>query len=308
MSRPARRLRQLGSFVLLLAALLVPARDGAGAVAKPPRRVVSLAPSLTEMVFALGAGDRLVGSTTYCDYPAAAKRIPKVGGIEDGGIDLERVLALKPDLVVAIGEGQQTAVGSLRRLGLRVEVVPAQTFEDVFGAVARMGGLLGREAAATRLAAELARRIERVRRIVTPLPPERRPRVFYQVWDRPLMTATRNTLIGRLIELAGGDNIFGDLAGRFVQVSPEAVLKRNPQAIVAPDFHATRVDPQSLARLPGFARLEAVRRGRILILDGNLVSRAGPRIADALELLSRALHPDLFPASARTGAPAEVHP
>lgn len=307
MSGPARRFRQLGPLVLLLAALFVTARDGAGAVAKPSRRVVSLAPSLTEMVFALGAGNTLVGVTTYCDYPAAAKRIPKVGGIEDGGIDLERVLALKPDLVVAIGEGQQTAVDALRRLGLRVEVVPSQTFDDVFGAVTRMGGLLGREAAAKRLTTELQRRVERIRQAVTPLPPERRPRVFYQVWDRPLMTATRNTLIGRLIELAGGVNIFGDLPGRFVQVSPEAVLQRNPQAIVAPDHHTSRVDPRSLAQLPGFSHLEAVRRGRILILDGNLVSRAGPRIAEALELLARALHPDLFPASARTAAPAEVH-
>lgn len=305
MKEAARYLRWLRFAVLLLAALLGTVREAA-AVAKPPRHVVSLAPSLTEMVFALGAGDTLAGVTTYCDYPEAAKRLPKVGGIEDGNIDLERVLALKPDLVVAIGEGQRNAVDSLRRLGLRVEVVPSQTFDDVFESIPQMGRLLGREAAAKQLTTELSRRIERVRKAVASLPGDRRPRVFYEVWDRPLMTATGDTLIGRLIELAGGVNIFGDLSGRFVQVNPEAVLKRNPQAILAPDHHAARVDPRSLTQLPGFSRLEAVRQGRILILDGNLVSRAGPRIADALELLAHALHPDLFPAAKRTAAPAGV--
>jgi iron complex transport system substrate-binding protein len=307
MRTPVRFLWQPRPAVLLLLALLGVVGETAGAVEAPPRRVVSLAPSLTEMVFALGAGDRLVGVTSYCNYPETATRLPKIGGIEDGNINLERVLALKPDLVVAIGEGQQTTVDALRRLGLRVEVVSSQTFDDVFGSITRMGGLLGRVAAAKRLTGDLERRIERIRKTIALLPRERRPRVFYEVWDRPLMTATSETLIGRLIELAGGINIFGDLSGRFVQVSPEAVLKRNPQAILAPDTHLTLVDRHSLMQLPGFSHLEAVRRGRILILDGDLVSRAGPRIADALELLARALHPDLFPAPARRVAPAVIH-
>jgi iron complex transport system substrate-binding protein len=278
----------------------------AAAPATPaPRRVVSLAPSLTEMVFALDAGDRLVGATAFCNHPAAAERVAKVGGIEDGNIDLERVLALEPDLVVAIGAGQNATVASLRRLGLRVEVVPSQTFDDVFAAIPRLGALLGRAAAAKRLSADLARRIDRVRRTVASLPAERRPRVFYEVWDRPLMTASRDTLIGRLIELGGGVNVFGDLPGRFVQVSPEAVVKRNPQVILAPDTFAGRVDAESLTALPGFSRLAAVQRGRIVVLDGDLVSRAGPRIADALERLAQALHPDLFPAAKRATPPAE---
>ena len=158
MSGPSRCFRRFGLTVLI--ALLTPALDGADAVAGPPHRVVSLAPSLTEMVFALGAGNALVGDTTYCDFPEAARRRPKVGAMEDGSIDLERVLALKPDLVVAIGEGQQTSVDSLRRLGLRVEVVPSQTYDDVFDAITRMGRLLGREAEAKRLMAELERRID----------------------------------------------------------------------------------------------------------------------------------------------------
>jgi cobalamin transport system substrate-binding protein len=275
--------------VVLLAVL-------AGATAPaPPRRVISLAPSLTEIVFALGAGDRLVGVTRYCDVPQAAKALPRIGGMEDGSIDFERVLHLRPDLVLAIGEDQETAVATLKRLGARVEVVTSQTVDDTCGAVTRVGALLGREEAARSLRAELERRVARVRAAVAALPAGHRPRVFYEVWDHPLMTGTRRSLAGQLIELAGGENIFADLSGRYVEVSPEAVLARNPQVILAPDHHALAVALENLARRPGFARVDAVRNGRIRLFDGNLISRPGPRIAFALEQVARALHPDLFP-------------
>lgn len=258
-------------------------------------RVVSLAPSLTELVFALGAGHSLVGVTSVCDYPDAALAIPRVGGMVDGEIDLERILALRPDLVLAIGEGQASTAESLQRLGLRVEVVPSQTLDDVFRAAERIGALLGENAAATRFNAALRRRVDHVRELVGPLPASRRPRVFYEVWDLPLMTATRNTLIGQLIELAGGINVFGDLGGRYVQISPEAVLKNDPQVILAPQFHGQRVEVSALMRRPGLAGVEAVRNGRVVVLDGDVISRVGPRVAQALELVAHALHPELFP-------------
>jgi len=284
--------------LLLLAILLTATRADAAAA---PRRVISLAPSLTEMVFALGAGDRLVGVTTYCNYPPAAQRVAKVGGLADGTLDLERVMALKPDLVLAIGAGQQRSLDTFRRLGLRVEVVHSETFDDVFTALTRLGSLLGREAAAKGLTAELSRRVERVRRAVASLPPGARPRVFYELWDRPLMTASRDTLIGRLIEMAGGVNVFAEVASHYPQVSPEAVVERRPELIVAPDHHASVVDARTLARQPGLASLPAIRNGRILVLDGDLVSRPGPRVADALELLAHTFHPDLIPAPPAAG-------
>ncbi len=180
------------------------------------------------MVYALGAGQTLVGVTTVCNYPEAAQKLPRIGGMEDGGVDLEKVLTLKPDMVVAIGLYQSATVEALRRLGLRVEVVPSQSVEDVFAAANRLGMLLGRQDQARRLTTDMHQRIERVRKATAALPRERRPRVFYQVWDQPLMTATRDTLIGRLIELSGGVNVFGDLSGQYVQVSPEAVLEEGP--------------------------------------------------------------------------------
>jgi len=302
---PGRSLLWALAGLLTLAALF--ASLGGSARAAPTAgtslpRLVSLAPSLTEMLFALDAGDALVGVTRYCDFPPAAKRLPRVGGIEDGSIDFERVLGRKPDLVIAIGEGQERTVSALRRLGQRVEVVPSQTVDDVFRAIPRLGDLVGRRAAAERLLADLQGRFERVRRAISKVPPERRPRVFYELWDQPLMTATRSTLIGGLIERAGGRNIFGDLGGRYPQVSPEAVLARDPQVIVAPDHHGGPIDARTLVERSGLAGVEAARRGRILIVEGNVVSRAGPRIADVLELLAHELHPDLVPAPAGGGA------
>ncbi len=283
--------RALLAFLLLA---LLPA-VAAGAATAPPRRVISLAPSLTEIVFALGAGNRLVGVTQYCDYPAAAKALPRIGGMQDGSIDFERVLHLRPDLVLAIGEDQQTAVKTLRRLGARVEVISSQTVEDALSAITRVGELLGTRQAAARLRGDLERRIARVQAAVAALPAARRPRVFFEVWDRPLMTATRDTLAGRLIELAGGVNIFAGLAGRYVEVSPEAVLERNPQVILAPDQHAKAVALESLAKRPGLSQVDAVKNGRVRLFNGNLISRPGPRIAEALERVGHALHPDLVP-------------
>ena len=283
-----------GRVLALLALILLPAATGAAAAA-PPRRVVSLAPSLTEIVFAVGAGNRLVGVTQYCDYPAAAKALPKVGGMEDGSIDFERVLQMQPDLVLAIGEDQQTAVDTLRRLGAHVEVIPSQTVEDALSAITRVGELLRTREAAARLRGGLERRIARVQAAVGALPAERRPRVFFEVWDRPLMTATRDTLAGRLIELGGGVNIFAGLSGRYVEVSPEAVLERNPQFILAPDQHAQAVALESLAKRPGLSQVDAVKHGRVRLFNGNLISRPGPRIAEALERVGHALHPDLVP-------------
>jgi iron complex transport system substrate-binding protein len=305
MSRAVRRPRRPAAAAGAAAAAAVlgmlAATIGHAQAAAPPRRVVSLAPSLTELVFALGAGDTLAGVTVNCDYPPAAKQLPKVGGLEDGSINLERVLGLRPQLVIAIGEGQHQTVESLRRLGLTVEVVPSQSVDDVFRAAVRLGTLLGREVAAQRLVADLERRMARVEKVVATVPPERRPRVFYELWDRPLMTATRSSVIGRLIEMAGGVNVFGALPGRYPQVSPEAVLERRPQIIVAPDHHGSAVDFRGLAERLGLSAAEPSLRERILILDGDLVSRAGPRIAGALELLARSFHPDLFPAAAPGG-------
>lgn len=256
---------------------------------------MSLAPSLTEILFALDAGDRLVGATTYCDHPPPARQVPRVGGVTSDTLQIERIVAARPDLVVSIGLDQEEAVATLRRLGLRVEVLPPSSVEDLFTTVGRLGGLTGREAAAEELAGELRHRIDRVRGAVARVPPEERPRVFYQVWDDPLMTAGEGTWLSELIELAGGRNVFADVDALYPQVSPEAVVARDPQVVLAPDTHGEPVGAEELARRPGWSSVSAVQTGRVYAVDGDLVARPGPRIVEALEIFAARLHPDLFP-------------
>lgn len=263
----------------------------------PPgaERLVSLAPSLTEILFALGAGERLVAATEYCDHPPAARRLPRVGGVTSETLDLERVVAAEPDLVVAIGQDQGEAIAALRRLGLRVEVLPSDGVDDLFRTVERLGTLVGRSEDAARLTRHLARRMARVEAAVGRLPEGERPRVFYQVWDDPLMTAGAGTYISQLIERAGGRNVFADVDALYPQVSPEAVIARDPEVILAPRMHGQLVEPESFARRPGWEGIEAVETGRIHTVDGDRVARLGPRLVEALESIATILHPERFP-------------
>lgn len=267
------------------------------------RRIVSLAPSHTEVLFALGAGEQVVAVTEADDFPAAAAELPRVGGMTADTLDLERVLAARPDVVVALDFDQEQPVAALRRLGLRVEVIPASSLDDLFGAARRLGAISGREEAAERLAADLGERIERVRRAVAGLPLEVRPRVFYEVWDRPLMTAGPETFLGELIETAGGRNLFGEIASLYPRVSPEVVLRRDPEVILAPDYHGDPLSAEELAARAGWETMSAVRRGRVYTIDGDLVSRPGPRLVEALEIVARLLHPDRFPAAPERDEP-----
>lgn len=284
--------------------------SGPGAAGAPdaapgaPRRIVSLAPSLTEVLFAIGAGDHVVGVTDLCDRPPAVRGLPRVGGITSATLRLEAVVALRPDLVVAIGSDQEAAVEALAGLGLRVEVVPSASLGDVLEAARRLGEMTGRRAEGSALAAGLGARVAAVRRGVANLAQEDRPRVFFEVWDRPLMTAGPGTFLGEMVEMAGGDNVFADVEGRWVAVSPEAVLARDPEVVLTARRPGGPAGVADFAARPGWARLSAVRRGRVHALDGDLVSRPGPRLAEALEQVARYLHPGRFPG--RPGAAQEA--
>jgi iron complex transport system substrate-binding protein len=258
--------------------------------AEPPRRIVSLAPSLTEVLFAVGAGDQVVGVTEFCNYPPEVLDRPRIGGVSPNTISLERIVALAPDLVLSGGDGQEQLALALIRLGIPTRTLAARTLPDVLELIEETGALTGHTARGRSLRAELAERIERVRRQVAARPGPR-PRVFYQVWDQPLITTGRSFL-SELIELAGGVNVFGDLPQAFPQVSEEAVLARDPEVILAPDRHREQIGLDALRRRPGWDRLTAVRTGRIYLLPGDPVSRPGPRLVDVLETLAGLLAPE----------------
>lgn len=261
-------------------------RDDAGrtvSLERPARRIVSLAPHVTELLYEVGAGDRVVGATAYSDYPAAARDIPRVGGL--AGLDVERIVALKPDLVIAWQSGTSEAeIAQLARIGLPVYRSEPHTLDDVATTIERFGVLTGHVADATTAAASFRTRVAGLRATYGDRSPVR---VFYQVWNSPLMTVGGSQLTTQLIELCGGRNVFASLPMLAPIVDAEAVIKADPQVIAtASDGGDHRADLATWARWPG---VTAVREKRFVFLDPALVARHTSRVLIGAETLCRAI-------------------
>lgn len=303
LAAPAVTFSQLLTTILAVGALALPAAVGSVtvtdalgrsvALAAAARRVVSLAPSNTEILFAVGAGDAVVGVTTFCNYPAEAARRAKVGGFAAGTISLETLVALRPDLVLAGDQDQRAVVDSLEALRVPVISVKARDFDGLYQSIELIGRVTGKAAEASELVAGLRRRVTAVEDRVAARGPAPRWRVYWEVFDAPVMTAGRRSIIGQLIEKAGGVNVFSDLAEEYATVSMEAVVARNPQVILAPDMN--KGDPltaEKLRRRPGWERIEAVRQGRVAVVSADLTSRPGPRLVAGLEQVAAVLYPE----------------
>ncbi|QLQ23564.1 MAG: cobalamin-binding protein [Dechloromonas sp.] len=245
----------------------------------PARRIVTLAPHATELLYAAGAGDRLVGTVEYSDYPPAAKKVPRVGSYDR--FDLEAISALRPDLIIAWESGNPAAqVAKLRALGLTVYSTQPNRLEDVAGQIERYGRLAGSVAAADAAAAQFRQRLERLRRTHAGKPPVR---VFYQIWINPLMTVGGPQIISDAIRLCGGENVFGHLPQMAPTVSVEAVLAADPEAIVATGMGDAR--PDWLNDWNKWPRMTAVKRGNLFHINPDLMQRHTPRILDGAEQL-----------------------
>ena len=253
------------------------------AVAQPaPRlRIVSLAPNVTELAYAAGAGDLLVGAVEYSDYPEAARRLPRVG--DAWRVDPERVLALRPDLVLAWASGTpEDTIARLRALGLRVEAVPVFRLADVGAALRTIGGIAGTEATAGRAAAAFDAEIARLRTAYSGAAPVS---VFIEIDDEPLYTVNGRHVISEVVELCGGRNVFADLPQLAPPVAIEAVLARDPQVILSTDD--TIADPYALWRQ--WTRLAAVRDRTIYSMPSDTLGRATPRLAQGAAAVCQAL-------------------
>ena len=261
----------------------------------PPARIISLVPSVTEILFAIGAQDRLVGVTDFCDYPAEARRKPSVGGML--APSLETMVALKPDLVVATTSGNRhETFDQLARLKIPVYVVNPITVEDVLDLLSRLGRLADRGEAADRAVAALRERIQAVSARVAGRP---RPRVLYVLWPDPLIVPARDALVSELIALAGGDSVTADGGQGYPRYSMEAALARNPEVIILAS-HGSERSPLVRSKWERFSQVPAVAAGRLHTMDGNLMHRYGPRMVDGLEKLARLVHPEAFgPAALR---------
>lgn len=251
----------------------------------PAVRIVSLAPHATELLFAAGAGSRVVGVSDYSDFPAEARQLPSVGG--NLQLDLERIVALKPDLVIAWKSGNSPKqIARLRALGLTVFESEPRQFDDVASSLERLGTLAGSaqgQAQAERFRQQLAALREQYagRSPVT---------VFYQIWPSPLMTLNDKHIVSEAIRLCGGRNVFGPLAVLAPTVSREAVVRADPQAIFVSDERGDAFD-----RWRNFRNMKAVRSGHLFRIDGGVMNRAGPRLAEATRMLceriDQARHP-----------------
>ena len=259
--------------------------DDTGATVEIPRepaRIVSLAPSNTEILFALGLGDRVVGVTTACDYPEAAKKIDKIG---DYIINVEAVVAKRPDLVVAVADLQMPVIQKLRELRLRVVAVNPRTIDGVFRAMQIIGDSAGAGSAARRAVDSLNARIAAVESKVAAVPADSRPRVFVEIWNDPLMTAGAGTFVDDLVRRAGGRNIVGHIEG-WPQISPETVISSHTDIIILTCFNRDEV----MARHE-WRRVPAVASGRVFEVHPDLMVRPGPRLVDGLEALASIFHP-----------------
>ncbi len=256
-------------------------------LAATPRRLISLAPNVTEILFSLGLGREVVGVSSYSDYPASAKKLPVV--INLTSVSIEKIVALKPDLLVAAGIVPAPAIAKLRALHLPVLVTDPSDIPGILKDIMLVGAATGASGAAAAEVMGLQRRIDRVKTIMRHI--QTRPRVFYEI-DPTLYTAGHGSFIDSLITLAGGTNIAGKINNPYPQLSVEKVIAADPQYILLSDT-PEGVTVTSVAARPGFAALSAIKRHHVYPFDPNIGTRPGPRIVDALELLARDLHPGL---------------
>ncbi len=254
-----------------------------------PRRIISLAPSVTEMLFALGVGDRVVGVTSLCDYPPEATTKEKVGDVMTPS--LERIVALAPDLVI-ISTATQLEMFAKRliEIGVPVYVVKANRLEDVLATLRHLGDVTGDVRAAEALTRSLQARIERVVERTRTLP---RPRVLLVVQRDPLIVAGREAFLTDLVEKAGGRSITADAQREWTLYSLESVLARAPEVIVIPS-HETQSRHLPNLQWSALADTPALRNKRVYTINADLLMRPGPRLVEGLEELARLLHPEAF--------------
>ena len=256
-----------------------------------PRRIVALAPSVAEMVFILGRGDRLVAATQYSNHPPEARELPRVGSY--ARLDVERVAAFRPDLCLAIKDGNpRHQIDRIRSFGVPIYAVNPRSLEGIMEALQGLGRVLHAEAEAASIVGEMRRRIAAVRRRVARA--GHRPRVFFQIDASPIVSAGTDTFIHELIETAGGINLT-DGPVPYPRLSWEEVLSLAPEVAIVTSMAGGLSEEALLARWRRWPQIPAVSTGRVHVVDADLFDRPTPRLLDGLDALARRIHPELYP-------------
>ncbi len=260
-------------------------------IARKPERIISLAPSNTEILFALGLGEKVVGITNVCNYPSQTEEKEKIGDYNNP--NLEKIIELKPDLILASHGNPVKLINQLEELDYTVVGLNPKNINDIISSMTLVGQITANNKEAAKLAEEMKKRMEAVLSGTSSLTKNDKPRVLYVVWYKPLWTAGSETFIDELIQKAGGVNIAGELSG-WPQMSLETVIEKNPQVIIV---GCSEDQPELIEAVKNESTLygtDAFQHNQIYTINTDIVSRTGLRIVDALEEMAKIIHPEIF--------------
>ncbi len=253
------------------------------------RRIISLAPNITEILFALGLGNEIAGVTDFCDYPAGVSNKPRIGGFVNP--DTEKIVSLKPDLIIGTRDGNRAgAIQRLGELGFPIFVVDPRDFEGVVSTVRNIGEVTGRREESKRITEKMIRKKEEIVRLTRSLP---RPKVFFQIGNTPIVTVGRGTLADDLIRMAGGRSISENESANYPLCSIENIISKAPEIIIMTSMEGNREYANLAKQWQRWESIPAVKRNAIHVIDSNLVDRPSPRIVDGLEVLLWIIHPQV---------------
>lgn len=253
---------------------------------KIPEKIISLSPATTEIIFALGLGDKVVGNTDYCDYPEEANTKDKIGGFENPNLEL--ILSKEPDIVFTAAGIQEEVIKKLEEVNITVVCLDAETIEQVMDNILLVGKITGTDSQAEEIVNDIKERMDIVIQAVKGKP---MPSVFFEVWDDPLMTAGSGSFIDSLINLAGGKNVASEMTEKYANYSLEKLLEADPDYYLL-NNHAHR--PEEVKERNSFKELKAVQENRVFAIEDDLVTLPGPRIIEGLEEIARIIHPEVF--------------
>lgn len=268
-----------------------------------PKRIISLTPATTELLYAIGAGSQIVGATKNCNYPAEAERLTRVGGGTLQSLSREAIVGLQPDLVLCKWDNHQPLMETMNTFEIPCVAIGAESLDELFTEAMMLGNVTGHEEEAVQLVTRLKARAARLAASVQRIPDSHKRKVFYEVWDDPLMTAGPQSFIGEALELAGLNNIFFDATTSYPRISDEVVVARNPDMIISPSTHASKVSMEKLLARQGWSGVKAIRDRQVYIIDGDSISRCGPRLLDAIEEMIRIAYPEQFHSTTKEETP-----
>ncbi|UWG96926.1 cobalamin-binding protein [Dehalobacter sp. DCM] len=251
-----------------------------------PQKIVSVAPAITEILFAIGLDSQIVGVSDYCDYPEQAQTKEKMGGFSTPNV--EKIASLEPNMVFISAGVQEDTIKKLEDLGITVVVLDADTVEQVMSNIDLAGELTGKQKEAAAIVKDMQTRLDKVEEAIKDQP---KPTVFIEIWDDPLMSAGSTSFVNNIIEVAGGVNIAADNTERYYNFSSEKLFEADPDYyIINTHSHA----PADVKKRTGYDALSAVQNDKVIAVDDNLISRAGPRVISGVEEMAKVLHPDAF--------------